>query len=663
MKREKIFPTLVLFLVLILSGMTEGVPGEESGTFQPTDESLKQYKCPDWFRDAKLGVWAVWGPESVPMQGDWYARNLYIEGHRHYKYHVEHYGHPSKVGFKDIIPLWKAEKWDPDRLMELYKKAGAKYFCMIAEHHDNFDCWNSKFQKWNSVNMGPKCDIAGKWKEAAEKQGLRFGMTEHLAASWWFYSSAKGTDTNGAMKGVQYDGVDPKYADLYWADNEKPKEHYYCPSAPGHVKEIWFNRIKDMIDRYHPDLLYSDSPLPYPDEFGRKLLAHYYNDNMQQHSGRNEAVYNCKQDSQGRWVRDIERGVMEGIHPEPWQTDTCVGGWYYDEKVLGRHGYKTPAQVIHMLCDIVSKNGNLLLNFPPRPDGTLDEDEMKILEAMASWIAVNGEAIYGTRPWKVFGEGPTKLGKGPHGGLRDTGNYKSSDIRFTLRRGSGQAPGRDSLYAIALGWPEDGRLVVRSLVSAAGKVAVVTLLGHSGKLDWQQTDDGLVINLPAQKPCDLAYAFKITADDLNPVPVIYDGSVMPGADGRIVLSASEATIHGETPKYEHVGSKDQIGCWADSRDFVSWNVNVMKPGKFKVVVTYSCDDGAQGSAFSVEAGDQKLEGKSLATGSWETYRSDDLGVIELAKSGKCTIAVKPKTEPKWRVIGLKSVVLVPIVNE
>ena len=622
------------------------------GPFEPIEDSLRQYHCPDWFRDAKLGIWAVWGPESVPMQGDWYAHFLYVQGHPQNKFHVEHYGHPSKFGFKDIIPLWKAEKWEPEKLMALYKKAGAKYFCMIAEHHDNFDCWNSKFQRCNSVNMGPHRDIAGEWQQAATKEGLRFGMTEHLAASWWFYSAAKGADTNGPMAGVAYDGADPKFADLYWSGNEKPDGHYYLPNAPELVQRAWFDRIKDMVDRYHPDLLYSDSPLPYPDHFGRSLLAHYYNANTRQHGGRNEAVYNCKQDSQGRWVQDLERGVMDGISPYPWQTDTCVGGWYYDEKVLARHGYKTPATVIHMLCDIVSKNGNLLLNFPPRPDGTLDEDELKILDAMASWMTVNGEAIYGTRPWKVYGEGPSKAQKGGHfneGKLK----YTARDIRFTARDGA--------LYAIALGWPKDNRLVIRSLASAAGKISGVALLGYSGKLEWQQTDDGLVVKLPAQKPCELAYSLKISAGDLQPVPVVYTSSIAPDADGRIVLTADEATTHGDTPRYENGGGKDQIGYWADAKDFVSWNIKLDKPGAFAVAITYSC--AAPGSEFTVEVGKQKLTGKSASTGSWATYRTDPLGVLKLDKPGTVTLAVKPKVGPKWKVIGLKSVTLTSAASQ
>jgi len=489
------------------------------GPFQPDDQSLQQYQCPEWFRDAKLGIWAVWGPESVPMQGDWYARRLYLHDQTDKngkptgsdadnKYHVEHYGHPSKVGFKDIIPLWKAEKWDPDRLMELYQKAGAKYFCMIAMHHDNFDCWNSKYQpKWNSVNLGPKRDIAGEWQAAAKKHGLRFGMTEHLAASWWFYSAAHGADKTGPLAGVPYDGNDPKFSDLYWSGNEQPTFSYYGTNVPFAYKQNWFNRIKDMVDRYHPDLLYSDSPLPYPDEVGRQLLAHYYNDNLAQHGGKLEAVYNCKQTSQGRWVQDLERGVMDGIEPHPWQTDTCVGQWYYKTGIK----YKSSATVIQMLADIVSKNGNLLLNFPPRPDGTLDDDELKILSDLAAWTAVNGEAIFGTRPWKIYGEGPSrvvKAGSFNEGKLQ----YTAADIRFT------QSKDGKTLYAIALGWPAKNELWIRSLASSAAgnHLDKVELLGYEGALKFSQTNDGLAVAIPADAKRSLTCTLRLAGRRLQP---------------------------------------------------------------------------------------------------------------------------------------------------
>jgi alpha-L-fucosidase len=616
------------------------------GPFKPGNESLQQYRCPEWFRDAKFGIWAVWGPESVPMNGDWYARNMYLPGDpsKDYEHHLEHYGHPSKLGFKDIIPLWKAEKWDPERLMGLYAKAGAKYFCMIAMHHDNFDCWNSKFQRWNAVNIGPKRDIAGEWQKAAQKNGMRFGMTEHLAASWWFYSAAKGADKTGPLAGVPYDGADPKYADLYWTGNEHPDGNYYLPNAPTFVKQIWFNRIKDMVDRYHPDLLYSDSPLPYPDEFGRKLLAHYYNDNIQQHGGKLEAVYNCKEDSQSRWVQDLERGVMNGINPNPWQTDTCVGEWYYKTGT----GYKSTELVLQMLADIVSKNGNLLLNFPPRPDGTLDETEEKILTDLAAWMPVNGEAIFGTRPWKVYGEGPSKVKKGAsfnEGNLK----YTAKDIRFTTKG--------DTLYALALGWPEDGRLVVKSLATPAGKVSSVALLGNAGNLEWKQTDEGLVVTMPAQKPCEHVFALKIAGNDLNPAPLPPDPSapvVAADANGRVVLTAAIAEIEGNSPNY--IKEQDQIGFWNDPADFVKWNFTVAKPGKYTVAVTYSC--AKPGSAFTVECGGAKLEGTSKSTGSWDVYTTESLGEVTI-ESGKQTLALKPKSDPQWQAIGLRTIELIP----
>ena len=648
MKRKKLVQWMLCF---VLAGFAAGALAAApvpAGAFEATTESLSRYQCPEWFRDAKLGIWAVWGPEAVPMQGDWYARNMYLEGGAQNLWHVAHYGHPSVFGFKDIIPLWKAERWDPDKLMALYKKAGAKYFCMIAMHHDNFDCWDSKFQRWNAVNMGPRRDIAGEWQSAATKYGLRFGMTEHLAASWWFYSAAKGSDKKGPQAGVAYDGTDPKYAELYWPGNENPNGRYYLPNAPEFVKRAWYDRVSDMIDRYHPDLVYSDSPLPYPDEYGRRLLAHFYNDNMERHGGRNEAVYNCKQDAQGRWVQDLERGVMGEIREEPWQTDTCVGGWYYKTGLK----YKTPELVIGMLADIVSKNGNLLLNFPPRPDGTLDDDELKILEAMAGWTAVCGEAIYGTRPWKVYGEGPARpvsSGGFNEGKLR----YTARDIRFTAKGGA--------LYAIALGWPADGRLVVKSLATAAGKISEVALLGDAGKLDWRQTGEGLIVTLPNKKPCDYALALKIAGSDLKPVPVSYEAaSIEADAAGRFVLTAAAADLHGATPRYEQAGKKDQIGYWANPRDFVSWNLKIVKPGAYDVEVSYSCARGAQGSGFTVEAGAGKLTGTAESTGSWEVYRTDKLGTLSFEKPGAVTLAVKPMHEPKWKVIGLKAVTLNPI---
>ncbi|HUT93920.1 MAG TPA: alpha-L-fucosidase [Thermoguttaceae bacterium] len=619
------------------------------GPFRPTWESLKQYKCPDWFRDAKLGMWAHWGPQSVPMAGDWYARAMYEQSQPAYAYHVAHYGHPSKFGYKDLVQLWKVENWDPDRLVALYKKAGARYFVAQANHHDNWDNWNSKYHRWNSVNVGPKKDIVGLWASAARKHGLPFGVSEHVARSYSWWHTNKGSDKDGPLAGVPYDGSDPAFQDLYFPPHNNLT--YALPSNPPEWwPRQWFWRIRDLVDTYHPDLLYTDNGVPFG-EVGRSLFAHYYNANMAWHSGKLEAVYNLKDYSRpdhgeyvdGIGVQDVERGMLRGIKLEPWQTDTCIGNWFYKTGFP----YKPASQVICMLCDIVSKNGNLLLSIPLKPDGTLDAKEEKVLADLGAWMEVNGEAIYGTRPWKVFGEGPT-VDSGHSG--EDGQRYSDRDIRFTTKE--------DALYALVLGWPNGPKTTVRSLASGAGTITKVSLLGHSGELKWKQTADGLEVVLPAKRPSEHAFALKISGRQLRPMPLSpalahYD------AQGRIVLEARDAKIHGDTPRYELDGAKDQIGFWSNPKDYVSWTFEVLRPGSYDVAVTYSCATGSEGDEFVIESGDQELTGRSVATGSWFTYVTKNLGQLKFEKAGSCTIAVKPKSGPTWKTIGLQSVVMTP----
>jgi alpha-L-fucosidase len=485
------------------------------GKFQPTDESLKQYQYPEWFRDAKFGIWSHWGPQAVPRQGDWYAKKMYqhdvvgrgggaAKPDPDNAYHVEHYGHPSKFGYKDIIPLWKAEKWDPEQLMALYKKAGAKYFVSMGTHHDNFFLWNSKIHRWNAVQMGPKKDVVGLWQKAAKKQGLRFGVSEHLGASFTWFQSAHSADATGPMAGVPYDGNDPQYEDLYHA-KAAPDDRAWLTKNPVWQRE-WYDSIKELVDNYQPDLLYSDSPLPFGD-VGRSMLAHFYNQDAAKNGGKLQAVYTCKQSSDGKWVRDIERGVAEGISPEPWQTDTSIGDWYY------RTGqkYKTSSEIVQMLTDIVSKNGNLLINIVQTPEGDLEPDMFKTLNDIASWIGVNGEGIYATRPWVVYGEGPsTKTQqRGQFGGLRDVPEkgYTPEDFRFTKSKDG------KILYAFCLGTPA-GQVRITSLGRSSKlsqkRVASVQLLGSKTKIEWKLEDDALVVKTPANLPASAATGFRIT---------------------------------------------------------------------------------------------------------------------------------------------------------
>lgn len=476
-----------------------------SGPFKPTADSLKTYQAPEWFRDAKFGIWAHWGPQAVGRSGDWYARWMYVPGHPIFAQHLKQYGHPSEFGYKDIIPLWKAEKFDPQALMNLYVAAGAKYFVSMGVHHDNFDLWNSRHHRWNALAMGPKRDIVGAWRDEARRRGLRFGVSEHLGASHnWFYPSHLYNQFWPKL-GVDYDGADPQYADLYHPKHNEPyKGHadtWYTTNPAYH--QIWFNRVRDLIDSYEPDLLYSDGGIPFG-EVGRSLVAHYYNSSIARH-GRVEAVYNCKggAETAGEFypeacVQDVERGVMSGINPRPWQTDTSNGDWFY------RDGdrYKTAPDVIRMLADIVSKNGNLLLNVVLYPDGSLPPESHTLVSELAPWMRVNAEAIHGTRPWTVYGEGPTQI---VSGAFKESAEYTAEDIRFTTKG--------HTLYAITLGEPR-GRVTINSLGRGAGHekraVKSVHLLGLAQPLKFQQADGALVIELPPRLPTPHASAFKIS---------------------------------------------------------------------------------------------------------------------------------------------------------
>jgi len=498
-----------------------------SGPFQPTLESLKQYKCPKWFRDAKFGIWAHWGPQAVPMDGDWYARRMYEQGKPQYADHLARYGHPSTNGYKDIIPLWKAEKWDPDRLMALYKKAGARYFVSMGCHHDNFDLWNSRFHRWNAVNMGPKRDVVGDWQKAARNHGLRFGVSEHMGASFTWFQPSHGSDKTGPLAGVAYDGADPRWEDLYHPRAAADDKEWYSKDPRWHRE--WYQRISDLIANYHLDLLYTDGAVPFGD-VGVRMIADLYNTDRRNRSriaqdplasrgaellSRQSAplspalqvVYTCKkQKPEGRWIQDIERGVMAGINPEPWQTDTSIGDWYYNRNWK----FRPVSWVIHMLADIVSKNGNLLLNVVQRPDGSLDAEVEQMLAQLAAWNAVNGEAIFGTRPWLVYGEGAVQS---TGGAFKEDFAYSAKDIRFTTKG--------TTLYAIALGWPADGELVIKSLAVPAdgngNRIKRVELLGHNGRLSFTQNAEGLVVTLPPKQPCDHACSLKINGTNLKPV--------------------------------------------------------------------------------------------------------------------------------------------------
>jgi len=484
----------------------------QPGPFQGTRASLQYYEIPEWFRDAKFGIWAHWGPQSSVEQGDWYARNMYMQGSRQNQYHLATYGHPSKFGYKDLVPLWKAAEFDPEHLMGLYRRAGARYFMSMGVHHDNFDLWNSRHTRWNAVQMGPRRDVVGLWEKAARRQGLRFGVSEHLWISYKWFGVSHGSDHTGPLAGVAYDGVDPRHADLYhdagsaqWAGGKFSWNADHIPDAWRHH---WFLRIKDLVDQYQPDLLYTDGALPF-EEVGCSAVANLYNLSARRHGGATQAVYTSKRPEDcavGTCVLDFERGLANAIRPEPWQTDTCIGEWHYRRGIQ----YKSTKTVIDLLVDIVSQNGNLMLNFPLPNSGRLDPDEMQVLDGITAWMAVNSEGIHATRPWKIFGEGPAAAAPTPGAGFNEKARraLTVADVRFTTRG--------NTLYAFLMGWPAQAgsEAVIKALGTASpqkpARVVHVTLLGHGGRLPFTQEAAGLRVRLPAEQPSEHAIALKIT---------------------------------------------------------------------------------------------------------------------------------------------------------
>jgi alpha-L-fucosidase len=497
-----------------------------AGKFSPTWTSLRQYQAPEWFRDAKFGIWACYGPQCAAEDGDWYGRGMYDPESSQYKFHAAHYGSPDKFGFKDLAHEWHAQNWDPERLVALYQRAGAQYIFAMANHHDNFDNWNSKYQPWNSVNVGPKKDLIAGWAKAARDHGLRFGVSVHAAHAWTWFELAQNFDGRLARadgKGLWWDGLDPR--DLYaqnhersrgdfrmwdivplwnWGNGANVPDQAYC--------DKFYNRTVDLINQFHPDLIYFDDtalPLWPVSDAGLQLAAHFYNSSEKVH-GDNGVLFGkiLDADEASCLTRDIERGTSNEIEPLPFQTDTCIGDWHYSRDIYDRHAYKSAGTVIRMLADIASKNGNLLLSIPVRGDGTIDDQEENIVNGIAAWMSVNKESIMGTRPWKIFGEGPASTGAklSAQGFNEGKGKpFTAQDVRFTTR-------GND-LYAIVLGWPTNG-VEVEALGKSAKlfdrPIKKIELLGSREKIKWTRTDDALIIEQPKGKPNDIAIVFKIT---------------------------------------------------------------------------------------------------------------------------------------------------------
>ena len=470
------------------------------GPFRPDWESLRKYEVPDWYKDAKFGIFIHWGAYSVPAFGnEWYPRNMYSKASEEYKHHIATYGSQDKFGYKDFLPMFKAEHFDPATWAQVFRKAGAKYVVPVAEHHDGFAMYDSGLSDWTVAKMGPHRDTAGELAKAVRAEGLHFGVSSHRVEHNFFL---------GVAREISSDVNDPQYAAFYgpahtWVMNPwglpLNDDFTYVSSA---WADDWLARSTELVEKYHPDIVYFDwwigqaSIRPNLTRFA----AFYYNSSLKysDHVG----VINFKdyamQEHSG--VLDLERGQLGDIWPLYWQTDTSVSNksWGY----IQNDTFKSPEFVVHQLIDIVSKNGNLLLNIGPKSDGTIPDEVQQVLLDLGGWLNVNGEAIYGTRPWRVYGEGPTKVAAGSFHDI-DTANYKPEDFRFTTKG--------DALYVIGLAWPTNGEAVIHSLAETVGseRVKSASLLGGNANLQFEQRGDGLHIQLPGQPPTRYAYAIRL----------------------------------------------------------------------------------------------------------------------------------------------------------
>jgi alpha-L-fucosidase len=520
------------------------------GPFEPTWESIeKNYPgSPQWLRDAKFGIWVHFGPQAAGESGDWYARNLYKQGKQAYNNHLKKYGHPSEAGYKEVLRDWNPSKLDPAKLTKIYWDAGAKFLMIQGVHHDNYDSWNSKYQPWNSVNIGPKRDLIGEWAKACRADGMRFGVTFHHEYTWWWWQTAFGSDTSGEKKGVPYDGnltladgkgkwwegYDPRM--LYGIDlreykgvDQKAHTDWSPPPAGIFTNHIdyakwyttnWALRMMDVVEHYDPDFIYTDGTVQGPftgngtgtgikADAMQRVMADYYNRTLKHRGVVNTfSIVKFRNKTNGT-VNTEEHGIPAGIKTDqPWIAEAPVGDWFYAPSFTYNSG-----MMIRYIIEAVARDGNAAICISIRPDGSLDEGSLKMLKEVGVWMRRNGEAVYGSHAWTVPGEGEIVNGKlkmlpgGKLGKKHAEFKFDTQDFRFTVGK-------NNALYAFCMTVPAPGTQVkIKSLSTDAtwfGKpVKKVTLLGHKGKLKWKQETDGLTITCPFKMPFETSIVFKV----------------------------------------------------------------------------------------------------------------------------------------------------------
>jgi alpha-L-fucosidase len=628
---------LAVCLALALSGRATGAGGPEGDScpYQPAWGSLKAHRDPEWFRDAKFGIYTHWGPvtvgcEDCPAGGQWYGHEMYDPQSAVFAYHQRRFGDQAKVGYKDLIPRFTARKFDAEAWAALFARSGAKFAGPVAVHHDNFAMWDSQVTPWNSVQKGPHRDVVGELERAIRRHGLKFITTFHHGFAWRYFEPA-----------FAFDGADPRYALLY-TEAHKPGE----PPSKAFL-DRWLGMVNEVVGKYRPDMIWFDFELMgvVTPEYRQRMFADYYNWAARNH--RDSAVaHKFREIHEYTGILDFERGREDRLVPYPWLTDTVLADWFNNKATP----YRSVDHMLALLVDIVSKNGCMLLDVSPAADGTIPEQAQKILSGMGDWLAVNGEALYGTRPWLVYGEGPTR---GKRGGFSEEADkpFTAADIRFTTKAGA--------LYAIPLGWPQGGKVLLKSLASDAGRVTSVSLLGHAAPLAWTQDPQGLEVALPSNRSGQHAFALRIFGQRLKPSPAAQvPPGVRPAADGSLTLGPESAELHGVQVRVEQQHGHAYIAAWDKPEDWVSWFLEVPAKTAYQVEVVYSAASGE--SAFDVSLAGRQLVGTARATNDWFRYRHASLGRIEIPRAASYELAVRAHDRSAWRPVNIRLIKLTRI---
>ncbi len=599
------------------------------GPWRPDWDSLTTHEIPEWFQDAKFGIYAHLGVYCVPAYGtEWYPRKMYQKGDAVYKYHVETYGDPSEFGYKDFVPRFTLDKFDAAEWADLYQQAGARFAGPVAEHHDGFSMWASQVNRWNVGNTGPKRDIAGELIRELRKRELRIITSFHHAFNiQGYYTPSEGWDT-----------ADPQFGDLYGFPTMEDRTL---------ALDRWLIKLKEVVDAYQPDQIWFDFGLArIPEEYKQRFAAYYYN----HETTWNKPVIITRKGNHlpdGVGVLDIERGRMKDTGRELWQTDdsTAYNSWSWVDGLR----VKPTKEMVHELIDIVSKNGVLLLNVCPTADGTISPDQQRMLRELGQWLEINGEAIYGTRSWKIMGEGPTRMEKG--GSFLKTITYTSRDIRYTRSK-----DGR-TLYAICLGWPASSVSLRYVQVQSFAANASVTMLGYDKPLLFDVDADGqLEIQIPSltpeDRPCDHAFALRLSGFD-----TALSRAARYALPDAISLTADQAVLEGEKIHTETKTDRTSIGFWDDANERVHWLVRVTREGRYGVAGEFAVASGV--SPLAVEVAGQTIDFSVPATGGWNSPKLVHIGEIQFDKPGVYHLILRAGDNESWKAANVWKLEMAP----